>query len=197
MADLGFIHDVCCGLGGFSTALEFLGCSVVTAVDFCELAASAYRLNHQHPMLVGDIGSTEVVYQMHQAQNALNRQPVLGTGFPCQPLSRQGAQMRQRDQRSKTLPDVLESAHLLGSVGLFLECVPEAMTDDATQHQIKEYATEHGCDIFQRVLHLHSVWPARRSRWFCVVLPSGFGSFTFPSFPSFVSGSHCEGDHPR
>eukprot|EP00438_Fugacium_kawagutii_P020260 Skav218155 [mRNA] locus=scaffold4591:37336:49156:+ [translate_table: standard] len=181
--DLSFFHDVCCGLGGFSSALEFLQCSVITAVDVNELAKRAYELNHSSQFICGDISSISVVYQMHQAQLRFGRQPMLAAGFPCQPLSRQGAQRRQHDARSKTLGGILEAGHLLGSAGLFLECVPEAMTDESTQRQLHEYAQEHRCQVFQQVLHLHSVWPSRRSRWFAVVLPLGFGEFSFPKLP--------------
>ena len=50
---LGFVHDACLsGLGGFASALDFLhsACGlpgrIVSAIDFCPLAMSAYKLNH-------------------------------------------------------------------------------------------------------------------------------------------------------
>ena len=48
-SDLGYFHDVCCGLGGFCTAFGQLGCHAVTAVDSRELAVRAFQLNHSCP----------------------------------------------------------------------------------------------------------------------------------------------------
>ena len=184
ITSLGYFHDVCCGLGGFSTAFEQLGCQVVTAVDSCELAVRAYQLNHSSHVICGDIASVDVLFQMHQRQLGLALNPVLAAGFPCQPLSRQGAQMRQWDHRSKTLGAILKASYMLQSAGLFLECVPEALTDSSTQRQLLEFCQLRNFTMSQRVLHLHSCWPSRRSRWFCVLLPSHLGSVSFPPLPA-------------
>ena len=183
ISDMGYVHDVCCGLGGFSTAFQHLGVSVVSAVDSCELAVQAFQLNHSCPTICGDIASVDVLVRMHTCQLVCGRRPVISAGFPCQPLSRQGAQLRQWDQRSKTLGSILRAAHLLRSTGLFLECVQEALSDDATQRQLQEFANMHGFAVFQRVLHLSNMWPSRKTRWFMVMLPSEFGEFSFPALP--------------
>lgn len=180
---LGYFHDVCCGLGGFSTAFEQLGCPIVTAVDSCELAVRAYQLNHSSHVICGDISSVGVLYQMHQCQLDLELNPAIAAGFPCQPLSRQGSQMRQWDNRSKTLGAILKASYMLQSAGLFLECVPEAMTDDSTQRQLHEFCQLRNFTMSQRIMHLHNCWPSRRSRWFCVLLPFNFGSVSFPPLP--------------
>eukprot|EP00435_Cladocopium_sp_Y103_P045090 s956_g12.t2 len=183
ISDMGYVHDVCCGLGGFSTAFEYLGCTVLTAVDSCGLATAAYKLNHPCPVLLGDISSTEVRYQMHQIQNEKLCRPVVAAGFPCQPISRQGMQQGSRDARSLTLKEILKTAHLLCAAGVFLECVPEALTADHIQSQLHLFAKQHDMILFQRVLHLHNFWPSRRSRWFAVMIPSSFGSVSFPMLP--------------
>ena len=175
--DVGFVHDVCCGIGGFATALDFLhsACGlpghVLSGVDVCPLAMSAFQLNHAAHPVPGDISCSETVFQMHQKQNEVGCQPLLVGGFPCQPLSRQGFQRRQLDVRSKVLPAVLRAAFWLQVSGVCLECVPEAANDPGTQSALAEFARLMDFTIYQKILHLHDVWPSRRSRWFAVLIP--------------------------
>ena len=176
--DLGFFHDVCCGLGGFATGLDFLhnACGVpghvIAAVDVCPLATSAFQLNHEAFSIHGDICSHDTIFQMHIQQAKAGVQPLLVGGFPCQPLSRQGFQKRQFDDRSRVLPGLLKAAYWLQVSGVCLECVPEALSDASTQEILVEFAKLMNFTIYQRVLHLQHVWPAKRSRWFAVLLPN-------------------------
>lgn len=185
-ADLGFVHDTCCGLGGFATGLDFLhnACGVpgqvVTAVDLCPLAMSAYCRNHNAFPISGDVCSQDTIFQMHAQQIKVGAQPLLVGGFPCQPLSRQGAQKRQLDERSQVLKALLRAAFWLQASGVCLECVPEAITDVGTQEALAEFAQLMNFSI--KVLHLQHVWPARRSRWFAVLVPNLPG-FQFPPMP--------------
>ena len=181
--DLGYAHDVCCGIGGFSTAMEFLGLQVVTGVDSSQLALQVFEANHKCPTFSSPIGLATTVFQMHWQQSQIGCQPLVCTGFPCQPLSNQGYQMRQDDPRSQVLGHVVEAAFLLNAVGLLLECVPEALTDGHTQRTLKHAAKIMDLEIVQGVLHLDSVWPSRRTRWFAVLLPKEFGNFGFPPLP--------------
>eukprot|EP00438_Fugacium_kawagutii_P018120 Skav206111 [mRNA] locus=scaffold3597:185169:189815:+ [translate_table: standard] len=136
-------------------------------------------MNHDTHVIHGDIGSHTTVHAMHLKQLESDLQPLVTAGVPCQPYSTQGHQGRHLDSRSQTCPAVLRAAHFLGSVGLLLECVPEAMTDAAMQRSVQEYAEMTGACVYQRVLHLHSCWPARRSRWLALIVPRdlAFGGF--------------------
>ena len=183
IGDLGYIHDVCCGLGGFSFAAEFLGMCVVSAVDISSLATQSYDLNFAPPSIHADIASFQTVVDMHEKQVRHGCHPLITAGFPCQPLSPQGLQRRHHDSRSCVLPAVLRAAICLNACGLLLECVPEAMQDLSTQSYLREYATLMGCHIFQKVLHLHHMWPSRRSRWFALIIRKSLGSACFPDLP--------------
>lgn len=168
-------------MGGFSTAMDFLhsACGlpgrVVSAVDLCPLALSAYRLNHAATAVLGDITLSETIFEMHIQQCLSGVQPLLVGGFPCQPLSRQGAQRRQSDSRSMVLPALLRAAYYLQVSGVCLECVPEAYTDQGTQAVLHEFANLMNFTIHQRIVHLHDTWPSRRTRWFALVIPECFG----------------------
>eukprot|EP00438_Fugacium_kawagutii_P013811 Skav210602 [mRNA] locus=scaffold234:31140:35777:- [translate_table: standard] len=123
---------------------------------------------------------------MHEAQQVQGCRPILAAGFPCQPYSRQGSQRRSRDPRSRTLGDILKAAHLTCAAGLFLECVPEAMTDAEVQRQLHEFAEAHDMQVSQRIVHLHNVWPSRRTRWYAVVLPKCFGAIDLQDLPALT-----------
>ena len=184
--DFGFFHDVCCGLGGFSSAFDFMysACGLpgkgVSAVDLNRLAVEAFALNHSACVQVGDIAQTSVVFQMHCDQTAASCHPLITCGFPCQPLSRQGSQKRHLDERSQVLPAVLQAGFLLQCSGLILECVPEAMTDRSTQQAIHDFTQLMGFQVHQRILHLHHIWPSKRSRWYAVLVPVDFDFRDFP-----------------
>ena len=62
--DMRYAHDVLSGLGGFSTACEFLSVSVVSPVDSNHLANRAFALNHTAPVIAADIGLASTVHHM-------------------------------------------------------------------------------------------------------------------------------------
>ena len=136
-SDLLFAHDVFCGIGGFSSALNELGMTVVAAVDWNKLAVDAFKLNHQCSVIHADIGIPDTLYQLHELQLAMQCQPMLLGVFPCQPLSQQGSQLREMDSRSQPFLDLLDACFLLNSSGLCLECVPGALSDPFTQHALE------------------------------------------------------------
>eukprot|EP00438_Fugacium_kawagutii_P024522 Skav231373 [mRNA] locus=scaffold1586:748449:753841:+ [translate_table: standard] len=184
LGDFGAYHDVLCGLGGFSSALDFLSFTPVTAVDWNSLALRAFALNHGTHVIQGDIASPSTVHAMHTKQLEMDLQPWILAGVPCQPYSTQGH--LGRSTRSKTCPAVLRAAFHLGAVGLLLECVPEAMQDRDVQQALRSYAELTGAVVHQRILHLHSVWPARRSRWLALVVPAHFEFHGFDELPVSV-----------
>eukprot|EP00438_Fugacium_kawagutii_P008234 Skav226253 [mRNA] locus=scaffold2708:51960:56991:- [translate_table: standard] len=186
LGDFGAYHDVLCGLGGFSSALDFLSFTPVTAVDWNSLALRAFALNHGTHVIQGDIASPSTVHAMHTKQLEMDLQPWILAGVPCQPYSTQGHLGRSTDPRSKTCPAVLRAAFHLGAVGLLLECVPEAMQDRDVQQALRSYAELTGAVVHQRILHLHSVWPARRSRWLALVVPAHFDFHGFDELPVSV-----------
>ena len=142
-----YAHDLCCGLGGFASALGFVGTQVISAVDFSSLALSAFQLNHDVPSFCADVGNSELLFQLHRLQNQHKCQPLITAGFPCQPLSAQGQQLREQDWRGGTLKSLPRCAFWLQSAGLLLECVPEALHDFSTQRAMWAFAQLMNFDI--------------------------------------------------
>ena len=181
--DFRFTHDVCCGLGGFSSALHFLGGQAISAVDSASLAVEAYACNHPCKPFCADIRSSQTVRSMHHAQLKAGCQPLLTAGFPCQPFSRQGFQKGLQDPRGQILPAILKAAKLLHVCGILLECVPEVLSNMDIQHLLYCFALDHGFRIQQFVLHLHHVWPSKRSRWFALLVRNRLPTIRVLPFP--------------
>ena len=108
-------------------------------------------------------------HECHDAPRCL-----LLSGFPCQPLSRQGDQKGQDDPRTKVFHAVLKSAWEQQAAGLILECVPAALKAPHIQHGLQKLGASLGMDIVQRVLNLHVTWPCRRTRWWCLIIPNKY-----------------------
>ena len=181
--DFGHAHDVCCGLGGFATAMHYLEGQIVTAVDCSALAIETYALNHPAVLLCSNIGDMSTVHAMHVAQKQKGVQPMLMAGYPCQPYSMQGHRGSEHDSRSRTLTEILKCASLLKVCALLLECVPNALHDQFVQKTIHEFAQREGFCVTQLVLDLHSVWPAKRSRCFSILTPLDFGPCVLHGMP--------------
>ena len=164
--DFGFAHDVCCGLGGFASALQHLGGHVVTAVDWSPLAIEAFALNHHAKYICSAIGDMSTTHSMHTAQHQQGVQPVMFAGYPCQPYSSQGEGRGGLDSRSHTLPEILTCGWLLQVSAFVLECVPATLHDPFVQRVFSDFATKTGFRVVHKVLDLHHVWPSRRSRCF-------------------------------
>ena len=167
------IVDVAAGLGGFTIGTSFLGMQTVVANDINEVMTKAYEEVNGGPIVRGDIGKIETVMEMHKFQGQFSS--IFCLGFPCQPLSKQGDRLGSKDIRSAVLPAALSAAHFLQARMLVLENVPEAARDRDVQGLLYQFASKHGMIVYQRELHLHNVWPCRRSRWFAVLFPAKFG----------------------
>ena len=106
----------------------------------------------------------------------------LAAGIACQPYSRLGDRREGQDTRAQTLPAVLRLAFLGRFVIVILECVPGAMTCKWVQDHIRGlFCLATGFIQSQEVLHLHSVWPARRTRWWCTLVHPFIGKVPFSS----------------
>ena len=90
-------------------------------------------------------------------------------GVACQPYSRLGDRKHQMDSRSKTLPSTLRLGFLGSFAVIVIECVSEAHTCPWVQQILHKFSSQTGYRISQGILHLHQLWPARRTRWWCIL----------------------------
>lgn len=160
------VVEVCAGMGIVDEGYRACGAEVICMVDhnkrYCEWA----RNHHACPVVESDIHDMHTITQlMHQVKES----HVLSGGTACQPFSKLGDQKEQHDERSRSLPGLLRAAYMLSSLVVLVECTPEAQGSPWVQQCIREFVELTGYNCRQTTLHLHSLWPARRSRWWAVI----------------------------
>ena len=174
------IRELCSGMGGISIGASFLGYSTAAFNDKSELACQAIRLNGG-TTIQGDIACTQVVKAMHGS--GCPSTGVATAGFPCQPYSLQGDKGGLGDARGCTLIHVLRAAWLLQAHCLVLENVSEVAAHADTMQVLADFAQTAGFQQSSTVLELAEHWPARRKRWWQVMLPSDLPTFSLMPWP--------------
>ena len=165
------VIEACAGFGCMGTGLDSCNMQVKASNELRpELTAFQVRQGRQAPV-TGDIGEVDTWVRLHHLHPG---SAMLIAGFACQPWSKLGDQNRQTDRRSDTLPAVLEAAFFLRCHSLMLECVPEAGRDPYVQSLVGQFcrATHFRTDAID--LHLEHLLPARRHRWWCLMVSPAF-----------------------
>lgn len=162
--------ELCCGLGGLSSGAEAAGVQIQAAIDVSPLAVRHFSLNHKAQAIQGDIRSIDHI--MHLAESIDRASVGLLMGFPCPPFSVMGDQRGFEDSRAWTFVAGLDCAYLLHSSFVVLECTPLVETHRPVVEFLDAFASVMGFSWASKVLHLERAWPTKRSRWWCVLLPS-------------------------
>ena len=160
---------------------RFAGIEVKGANELRE-AYSHFHQNRDEKVIIGDIHQTEIVAALHGTHQ---QRGWLSAGYPCQPWSKLGDRQGTKDQRSDVLRAILECTYLLRPAAVLLECVMEAGRDPKVQCAIKQWGKQAGYHMVHAELHLDALWPNRRSRWWCLLLPPDFPSFSLRGMPAF------------
>ena len=166
------LTEVCAGLGGFSMGAKPLGISTNVQVDVNQLACASLQCNGL-PVLQGDITCPHTQQEVHR--RVAQDPGSLTAGFPCQPFSVQGCGLGLRDCRGSVLAAVLKLAWRLQPASVVLECVAAVSEHLDAIGLIRQFASHAGFQIQEVHLELSSQWPARRTRWWCVMLPCQSG----------------------
>jgi hypothetical protein len=178
--DLQRVAEVCAGAGFLGFGLEHSGFQVVAK---CDWNSNMLRLASQlHPAVVhtGDVCTDSLLIPLCTVDP---KPGTLAAGISCQPYSRLGDRRHELDQRSMTLPGVLRLGFLCRFGAVILECVDEAHKCAWVQSVIRQFAQMTGYQIAQGVLHLHAIWPTRRSRWWCIITHPALGQVPWIPMP--------------
>ena len=174
------VVELCSGMGCMGVGLQEAGFEICLRngcnPNMLKLAQSISDC----PVLLGDLTKDATLVQ---ACHAAPMASVLASGISCQPYSRLGDQHAQHDPRSATLPGTLRFGFLGRFSVLLLECVQEAKDCSWVQTTLAQFSSHTGYKISQGELHLHAVWPARRSRWWCILSRPMLGSIPWSPFP--------------
>ena len=163
------IKEICAGLGGLGMGCQSVGAVICASVDTSSLSCIQLQACFHGQVIHGSICDDDIVCQLHQAGGC--EPAVLTAGFPCQPFSPQGDGRGFSDSRTDAYWGVLRTALLMRPVALILECVPRAGQDHTIQaslHALADKLQWRKCDV---VLALQDIWPAVRTRWWCLLLP--------------------------
>ncbi len=182
VTSLGRIVEVCAGLGCLGQGMKNAGFQTVLRVDWSKpISELAHHLDGI-PSCVADIAADSTLVDICEIGKETG---TLAAGVSCQPYSRLGDQKQQHDIRAETLPQTLRIAHLTRKQIVILECVEGAMHCKWFQQILHQFAKETGFKIQQGLLHLQQVWPARRTRWWCLLMHPSLGQIQLQQLPSF------------
>ena len=175
------IKDLCAGLGCISMAAEFLGIRSLATMDYNEKVVEVMRMNGGTQALIGDITKSQDRFLLHTTPQPVRC--ILSSGFPCQPLSRQGDLLGEADARSQAFFATTRVAWEQQVAALLMECVPGAMSAPYVQEEIQKLASSMDQMIHQRIINLSKHWPSSRTRWWCLLVPRPIQIPHIPDLP--------------
>ena len=182
--------DLCSGMGGMGQGAKAAMFNPVTACDIRDKMLDLYSLHSSAACVRGDITQISTLHEVYMAHP---KGTTLAAGISCQPYSKLGDGRSGADERSLTLPAALAAGHFLRSVAIVLECVEPAGQDAYVRWHVDQFCSRTGFHKAETVLHLHDVWPCKRSRWWCVLTAPAIGPVdlkTFPKVPDLPTVRH-------
>jgi len=186
--------DLFAGIGGFRSALTFLGGKCVYTNEWNKYALSTYK----HWYGSEDTTSEDIRTIDH---SYIPSHDILCAGFPCQPFSLAGVSKKNSLGRKHGFDD-LEQGNLFDCILkivdtkkppiLFLENVKNLKSHDKgnTWKYIKKSISDRGYEIFSSVMDASNWVPQHRERIFIVCFDKSIFAnnrkiqFSFPSIPS-------------
>ena len=104
-------------------------------------------------------------------------------GVACQPFSRLGDRKEQHDSRSESFPAFLRMLFWLQIPIGIMECTSEVYESSWAQGILGAYMDATGSVCAQKILHLHRIWPAYRTRWWAVITQKGIPAMCLEDLP--------------
>ena len=162
--------ELCAGSGAMGVGPMFLGAEVKAAVDHNRLSCSHLRRNHHGVVVEKDLNDLSLINDVFAAAGSC---PVnVLVGYPCQPHSQQGLQLRQQDARAQVFWAALRITFLLQAQTLITECVSAAAEDPELHVGLRSLSKIMGWQFKSVHLRLEHQWPCSRHRWWCALYPN-------------------------
>eukprot|EP00435_Cladocopium_sp_Y103_P014980 s1304_g3.t1 len=175
------VIEACAGIGAVSTALPFCNAQASVYIDSNEKFCDWLRTKTTAPVIQGDIGNPQVIKAVSDLTSG--RPQPLNAGVSCQPFSVLGDQRQGFDPRSKSFPALLKMGYYLRAPLITMECTKEALDSEWAQRQLREFIQCTGYKLHQTHLHLHTTWPAFRTRWWAILSHPSLGVQGIPQMP--------------
>ena len=174
------VTEVCSGISAVSTGYEACGAEVTMHCDNNPIFAQ-WLHEHGKQVVLGDIADPAVV-----ASLSTRCCGILSGGIACQPRSKLGDEQHMQDPRSRSLPGMLRALHLLQVPMAIMECTEAVQQSKEAQSMFKMFASQTGMVIQQTTLPLHTIWPARRTRWWATISKPCLGLHPIPALPALA-----------
>ena len=177
------VVEACSGLGIMGKGFEQTGARTMCYVDNNKEYCRWLRCQGSTPVVEGDICDTTTV---HAISKHVQQSHTLTGGFSCQPFSKLGDERHEDDPRSASFWGMLHAGYRLQSLAIILECTQEASNAKCVQEGLRQFSAQTGYQVAQTVLDLHTIWPARRTRWWAVIAHPDIGLTDLDALPSLA-----------
>lgn len=161
--------ETCAGIGAVDRGYKHCGIHRVVYSDinprFCK-----WLSDRGQQVVQGDICDSKVVKQLAKC-NPL----IVSGGVSCQPFSELGDKREENDDRSRSFTGVLQAAYEMQAPIIILECTPAVFRSEWAQDVLKQFAASTKFRVQQTIQELHTLWPAKRTRWWCVITHPDIG----------------------
>lgn len=174
------VVELCAGIGCLGWGMKAADFQVILRVDHNDKMNQFSQQLDNIPTLECDICDSKALVEICKAAPEAG---VLTSGVACQPYSKLGDKKMQHDIRAQTLPSSLKVGFLTRKAIILLECVDTAQYCQWVQNMIQQFVQKTHYYCCQGLLNLQDVWPARRSRWWCLLVHPGIGPITWKTFP--------------
>ena len=157
------IVETCAGIGAVDQGYKHCGFDRVVYNDinprFCKWLSDRGK-----QVIQGDICDHNVVRQLAKCNPM-----IVSGGVSCQPFSELGDKREEQDDRSRSFTGVLKAAYEMQAPIILLECTPAVFKSEWAQDILKQFASHTNFRVQQIIQELHPLWPARRTRWWCLI----------------------------
>ena len=181
MQGLYRVVDVCSGIGAVTKGFEACDAEILCHVDSNEQFVQWKKARTEKPCILGNVAHASTVSAVARC---VNRSHILSAGISCQPFSALGDGRQGEDPRSESFTGTMMMGFYLGCIMFLLECTKEAYSSGWIQEQLSCFSQQTGYQVQQTVLHLHEMWPAKRTRWWAVVAHAAFPVGAIPAMPT-------------
>ena len=172
--------ELCAGIG--ASAAGFEACGIKTKSYNEQNPVFAKWLESKGKRVIqGDVADPKVVSKLAPICGG-----IISAGVSCQPWSVLGDQKAFQDERSRSLPGTLRIIHLLQIPLAVLECTPTIFQSEEAQCLFRQFETQTGMVIHQKILSLHPFWPALRQRWWATISHHALKVQPIPEIPALA-----------
>lgn len=163
------VVEACAGMSIMSQGAESCGMCIRASNDIRPSFCRVIEATGRSTAVCGDIGDRATLHKLYQADASSS---IMMAGFSCQPWSKLGDQRGYQDIRASTLPDTLRASFFLRCHTIVLECVTSAGEDRDVKETLQQFMKLTGFRMGQTTLKLENLMPAKRHRWWAVLVLS-------------------------